>query len=310
MLDKDRSKHRFDESLVDVYRALERLHRGGPGSTEGDFSERLLILSQEIIDAYERQYGNTQNVRLTADGVTNLLHTTSIAELRAVLAEYLGHKEQVLVLFDNLDKGWSYKGIGTGDILILRCLIDAARKVQREMRKTDVQMSCIIFVRNDIYELLMNASPDFGKEARASLDWSDPDLLREVLRRRLAQSFREHITFAQAWGLVCASHYDGEETSQFLIDRSLMRPRNLLKLIGYCKSFAVNLDHEKIYAEDIAKGLRSYSNDLVLEADRELADVEPSAKGLLYQFVGEPSEMPEEHLHLHLQMHGTSEDKL
>ncbi len=310
VLEKDRSRYRFDGSIAEAYRNLESLHLGGPGSTEGDFSERLLLLSEEIIDAYQRQYGSAQNVRLTADEVTNLLHTTTIADLREALADYLGQKEQVLVLFDNLDKGWAYKGIGTGDILILRCLIDAARKVQREMRKADVQMSCIVFVRNDIYELLMNSSPDFGKEARASLDWSDPDLLREVLRRRLAQSFPEQVSFAQVWGLICVSHYEGEETSQFLIDRSLMRPRHLLKLVGYCKSFAVNLDHEKIEAEDITKGLRSYSNDLVLEADRELADVEPSARGLLYEFVGEPSELCEDDLNLLLRIHGTSDEKL
>ena len=310
LLEKDRSKYRFDSSLVEKYKTLEHLYRGGPGSSEGDFSERLLLLSQEIIDVYQRKYGKAENVRLTTDEVTNLLHATTIADLRDALADYLSQKEQVLVLFDNLDKGWSYKGIGTGDILILRCLIDAARKVQREMRKAEVKMSCIVFVRNDIYELLMDSSPDFGKEARASLDWSDPDLLREVLRKRLAQSFTESVSFAQVWGLICVSHYEGEETSQFLIDRSMMRPRNLLKLLGYCKSFAVNLDHEKIEAEDITKGLHSYSNDLVLEADREIADVEPSGRDLLYEFVGEPSELSEEDLHLLLRIHGISDEKL
>jgi hypothetical protein len=251
VLEKDRARYRFDVSISEGYRLLERLYGRGAGPTEGDFSERLLSLSQEIIDAYVALYGKCQKVRLTADEVTNLLHATAIADLRRALAEYLGRKDQVLVLFDNLDKGWSYKGIGSGDILILRCLIDAARKVQREMRRADVRMSCIVFVRNDIYELLMNSSPDFGKEARASLDWSDPDLLREMLRRRFAQSFSEPISFNQVWGLICATHYQGEETSQFLIDRSLMRPRHLLKLVGYCKSFAVNLDHEKIEPEDL-----------------------------------------------------------
>jgi len=76
------------------------------------------------------------------------------------------------------------------------------------------------------------------------------------------------ISFAQVWGLICVSHYKGEETSQFLIDRSLMRPRNLLKLVGYCKGFVVNLDHEKIDSEDITKGLQSYSNDLVIIHDK------------------------------------------
>jgi hypothetical protein len=47
--------------------------------------------------------------------------TTTIANLRETLADYLGRKEQVLVLFDNLDKGWSYMGIGIGDTFALRC---------------------------------------------------------------------------------------------------------------------------------------------------------------------------------------------
>ena len=232
VLEKERSRYMSDASIVEARRTLERLDVGGPGTAEGDFSERLLVLSQEIIETYQQQHRDSQNVRLTADAVTNLLHTTRIADLREALADYLGQKAHVLVLFDNLDKGWAYRGVGSGDILILRCLIDAARKVQREMRKADVQMSCIVFVRNDIYELLMNSSPDFGKEARASLDWSDPDLLREVLRKRLAQSFPGQVSFAQAWGLICVSHYEGEETSQFLIDRSLMRPRTPAEACG------------------------------------------------------------------------------
>ena len=310
VLEKDRSRSRFDNSLNDAYRDLQKLYGGGLGPAEADFSERLLLLSEKIIKSYREKHGESPDVRLTADEVTNLLHTTGIGELRDALADYLSQKEQVLVLFDNLDKGWAFRGVGTGDILILRCLIDAARKVQREMRKNDVQMSCIVFVRNDIYELLMDSSPDFGKEARASLDWSDPDLLRELLRRRLLYNLPGDMSFQQLWGLICVSHYHGEETSQFLIERSLMRPRNLLKLVGYCKSFAVNLDHEKIQAEDIAKGLRSYSNDLVLEADRELADVEPTANGLLYQFVDEPAEFSRDHLHGLLEAHGIAADKL
>jgi|WetSurMetagenome_2_1015567.scaffolds.fasta_scaffold44505_2 hypothetical protein len=310
VLEKDRPRSHYDDSIIEDYKALEKLHHCGFGATEGDFSERLLLLSQEIIDTFQEKYGTAEHSRLTTDEVTNLLHSTSIAELRESLAKYLEQKGQVLVLFDNLDKGWSLSGIGSGDILILRCLIDAARKVQREMRKADVQMSCIVFVRNDIYELLMRSTPDFGKEARASLDWTDPDLLREVIRRRLAQNLSGHLSFEQVWGLTCVSHYLGEETSQFLIDRSLMRPRNLLKLVGYCKSFAVNLDHQKIEIVDIEKGLRSYSNDLVIEADLELADVEPAARDLIYEFVGENPEISEEKLHLLLKNHGTTDEKL
>lgn len=310
VVDKHKSRHQYDPAMETKHRRLEELHAQGPPLGEGDFSERLLVLSRSIIDSYANRYSGSQSLRLTADEVTNLLHLTWIADLRTALADYLTHKQQVLVLFDNLDKGWSYMGIESGDILILRCLIDAARKVQRQMRRADVQLTCIVFIRNDIYQLLMDSSPDFGKESRASLDWSDPDLLREVLRKRLVQTFDEGISFADVWGLVCVSHYEGQETSQYLIERSLMRPRNLIKLVQYCKGCAVNLDHDRIDSDDIAKGLRSYSNDLLLEADRELKDVEPSAEDLLYEFVGESPEVSEDGLRSLLGSRGISEERM
>lgn len=309
LLEKDKQRHRYDPLLLEKYQRLSELYSEQRNAGEGDFSERLLVLADEIIAKYNEKYGQDKGGRLTADQVTGLLHTTTLSMLRNSLAEYLGQKEQVLVLFDNLDKGWALHGIERGDVLILRCLIDASRKVQREMRKAKIQMSCVVFVRNDIYQLLMDGSSDFGKETRASLDWSDPDLLRELLRRRLVQQFHQDVTFEQIWARFCTSHYEGEETSQFLIERCLMRPRNLLKVLGYCKGFAVNLDHERIEAEDIRKGLRSYSNDLVIEADRELADVLPSADGLLYQFVGELSEMSSEGLEALLDRHQLGDEE-
>ena len=66
-------------------------------------------------------------------------------------------------------------------------------------------------------------------------------------------------------------HFDiyGEESSQYLIDRSLMRPRSLLDLIGHCKGYALNLGHNKIEKEDIEKGCNAFSNDLLAEGVRD-----------------------------------------
>jgi hypothetical protein len=95
-----------------------------------------------------------------------------------------------------------------------------------------------VFVRNDVYQLLVEASSDYGKESRALLDWTDADQLRELLRRRLVQrTLPPDTTFERVWSEICVSHYSGEETSQYLIDRSLMRPRNLIKLLAHCRGF-------------------------------------------------------------------------
>lgn len=38
-------------------------------------------------------------------------------------------------------------------------------------------------------------------------------------------------------------------------------------------AYAINLGHQRIESEDIARGLRTYAQDLVIEVDRELGDV-------------------------------------
>lgn len=311
VLEKDKKVHVRDHTLYEGYLALERIYQTSPNVTEGDFSERLLALSENIVQDYTAKYGAMDGTSLTADQVTGLIHSQDIRALRQHLSDYLKHKDDVWILFDNLDQGWSSHGLSKGDIIILRCLIDASRKIQREMIREGHQFHTIVFVRNDVYQLLMNESPDFGKESRASLDWSDEELLREMLRKRLVQNdLPEQADFDQIWSRVCVSHYKGEETSQYLIDRSLMRPRNLLKLFKACRGFAVNLQHERIEPDDLEKGARAYSNDLIVDADQELTDIEPEAKNLIYQFIGERSSFTEDELKLMLEINNIAAEKM
>jgi hypothetical protein len=145
-----------------------------------------------------------------------------------------------------------------------------------------------MFVRNDVFDHVMRQSPDYGKEMRATLDWSDADMLREMLRLRLVSNLAEsqrNKDFFAIWRQLCDSHYAGEESSAYLIDRSMMRPRNLLKIFNHCRGFATNFQRQRIIAEDIKKGLLAYSHDLVEELDRELTDVIPEARDLLYHFL-------------------------
>jgi hypothetical protein len=67
-----------------------------------------------------------------------------------------------------------------------------------------------------------------------------------------------------------------------LIQRSLL---NLLTLLTYAKSNAVNLGHTKISDEDIDKACRSYSADLGNDIGLEIRDVFPEAEDVLYYFI-------------------------
>jgi hypothetical protein len=299
LLEKDQYTHKHNHEIRELYLELQATYKIEDFSVEGDFSERLMVLSRRISDEYRTKYGTGAEQKLTTEQVTELLYRHDLAKLRDLIAEYLERKATVWILFDNLDKGWSTQGVDEIDATVLRCLIDAGRKIEREMRKADRSLHCIVFVRNDVYEHVMRHSADYGKEMRAVLDWTEPDLLREMLRLRLVSGLdgkAKNMDFDQIWPTFCVSHCHGEETSGYLIERSLMRPRNILKIFNHCRGFATNFRHVKIDEEDIEKGLRAYSNDLLVELDHELTDVFPAARDLLYHLLDAAAVMSDSEL--------------
>jgi energy-coupling factor transporter ATP-binding protein EcfA2 len=313
ILEKDKPIYKYNHEIHDLYIDLDASYRVENFSGEGDFSERLLMLSTRIGEQYAFLYGDTSNRKLTTQEVTELLYRHDIKQLKERLCKYLQKKESVWILFDNLDKGWSTQGIDVIDTISLRCLIDAGRKIEREMQKLGITFHCLAFVRNDVYEHLMQNSADYGKEMRATLDWSDPDILKEILRLRFVSGLdkdNSKASFDQIWPTICSSHVRGEESSSYIVARSLMRPRNVLKIFNHAKGFANNFSRSKIIEEDIEKGLRAYSQDLVIELDRELSDVHPGAKDLLYHFIDSPSVLEKENLFDILKSADVSEHEL
>ena len=234
-----------------------------------------------------------ERVRLSTPEVTELLYVHDVSALRKNVSEYLNLKKSLWLLIDNLDKGWPTHGVEGEDLLIIRALLEATRKLERQLRREDFDCRTLVFLRNDIYELLIGETPDRGKESKVMLDWSDGDMLRELLRRRLVynEAVPDDASFNEVWRTIAVSHVDGEESSQFVIDRSLMRPRALLDLVGHCRSVAINLGHTKIERDDFVKGLSAFSSDLLSEINLEIRDVLPAAEDILYQFIGSNSRL-------------------
>jgi hypothetical protein len=293
VLDKDRALHLNDHKLLEPYRALESVYGRDVSSQEGDFSERMLRLVERIADHFQEKHTGAGTLRLTRQQVTEFLYSHDIRELQRLVVEYLRHKDGLRILFDNLDKGWATNGVTDEDTLIVRCLLDASRKLEQALQPKGVDARSTIFIRNDVYGLLVSGTPDRGKESLVSLDWSEPDHLRELILRRLRYNdIGKTGTFEEAWRTICVSHTSsGEESSQYLIDRSLMRPRFLLNLVNHCKANAVNSGHNRIEQGDIEKGVAAYSTDLIYDIGYEIRDIIPSAEDILYHFLGSPSEV-------------------
>jgi hypothetical protein len=287
LLLKDQKRHLTDHNLFEPYQRLAELYNVSDYDTEGDFSERVTGLISKIHNEYQAKYGEKSNVRLSSSKVTELLYRHDVKSLKDEVIGYMSHKNILWLLFDNIDKGWPTTGLEHEDLIIIRSLIESTRKIERQFGKNNIEVKSIVFLRNDVYELLVKETSDRGKEANVALDWTDPDLLRELVRLRIISNDLEiSMPFNSVWLSVFTSHYNGEESSQYMIDRCLMRPRFLLNLINQCKSFAVNLNHTVIEEDDIKKGLEAYSSDLLADINFEIDDISPGSGDSLYAFIG------------------------
>lgn len=295
ILKADETIHMRDQRLYEPYRKLVDAYGKDPFVSEGDFAERMLMLTKRVGDVFEaKNSGHAPSKQLTSGEISEIIYIHDVTALRNRLIEYLKHKDGLWILFDNLDKGWPPFGVTAHDVITLRCLIEALTKIEQQFIKRNVLCHGVVFIRNDVYELLVDSSPDRGKVAQITLDWTDQELLRELLRRRFIYALsNDKWEFHELWLQTCVSHINGEETSQYIIERSLMRPRGLIDLLRLCRGHAVNLGHEKIEVEDIEAGETNYSNALLNEMSLEIRDVCPQAEGILYEFLECPSELAE-----------------
>jgi hypothetical protein len=210
VLQKDLHIHTRDRRLSEPYRRLAGLYQTDEYVAEGDFSERLSRLLQHITDDYQSKYGIEGERTLSQQEITELLYRHDVNDLREKIVEYLRVKQSLFLLFDNIDKGWPTHGLSGTDVAIIRALLEATRKLERQLDRRDIKCSTLTFLRNDVYQLLVDETPDRGKEGHVGLDWSDADLLREMIRRRLVYSDLPDRPFDELWPHVCVSHIAGE----------------------------------------------------------------------------------------------------
>jgi hypothetical protein len=309
IIEKDQDVHKRNHTLFEPYQRLLKFYRTET-STEGiSFSGRLIRLIDRISGQYAATFGNRQNVDLEGGHLTNLLYQTTLHDLRAELIEYVKHKAKIYLLFDNIDKGWNANGLDDSDVVMIRTLLDASRKLGNDFRKSGADFYSVVFLRNDIYDVLISQTPDRGKETFALLDWKSRDLLKQMVRRRLLyNSPVKTLSIDHLWHDICVPVVEGEDSLNYLLARSLMRPRYVLQLINYCKGNAINFNRDRIDEADIDDGVSSFSSYVLKEIGLEIRDVLGNAGDVLYVFLGEPCEMKQSAVESLLRRHVKSDE--
>jgi hypothetical protein len=247
---------------------------------------------------------------MISGNVTELIYEKDVRALTECLGEYLRSKDGVWLLFDNLDKGWPVEDVRREDIWLVRSLLEATRKLQRQLERNDIDCHAVVFIRNDIFSHLIEAIPDKGKDSSIFLDWTEPGTLAEMIRRRIMASTNSDGTFETLWRTFFDSHVGGEESFSYVIGRTLMRPRDVIRFLSRAVGIAVNNGNDRVHEADILAAEAGFSEDQLQEVSFELKDISPGYADLLYAFIGAPAMDFEDGVRRRLETSGVPEEEL
>jgi hypothetical protein len=285
-LDKDRNIARMDPDRYQRYSRLAGIYERHDNGWDADFSQRLV----RQLDRIAMQLGDLDTKEI-GSRLTEIIYRGDLRELSDGVSEYLRTKESIWILVDNLDKGWPVRGTSETDMLIVRALLDATRKMQHQLENDDIELKCLVFLRSDIYEHLLRETPDKGKDTAIQLDWEDTETFEEIVRRRIFVSTGLDLPFGDLWPRLCDPLIGHQSSFSYFTERTLMRPRDLLQFLNAAIGVAVNRGHDRILSQDIIQAEKSYSQDILVATMFEIMDTNPDCEDILYVFQGAPKAM-------------------
>lgn len=287
------STSRFDGRALGPMRAIEEIFQEYSILEPGDFTTRLTRLSTII--ARELRDATKINRDISVNQVTNLVFRSGIAKIRELVVVHTSPKFPILFLFDNIDKGWPPTGVQAEDITIVRLLIEALEKVRKDLSARDRDFHSIVFIRHDIYDLVLNQTPDRGKSGQVSIDWTDRAKLAQVIYRRLQIGLGDKkSSMADLWRRIFPATVNGRDSFEYFIDHCLMRPRFLIDLIEEAIANAINRGRREVLEEDCVDAVRQHSLTLVDDFGFEMRDVSGISSEILYALIGIDEEVSRE----------------
>jgi hypothetical protein len=247
----------------------------------GDFTSRLGTAINLVVTAL-RSSKSDADVR---SHITNLLFERPIPRIRDAILSFTDLVSEVVLLVDDLDKGWPPLQVEKHDVATIKHLVEVLNRIQRDLGRRGLPLKHIVFLRSDIYERLVEQTSDRGKYNVIKVDWSDPEQLRHLLRERIF-SMLDNALHEDAWDAVNPEMSPGVSAIDKMIETSLRRPRFLIDLMERTLSFAINRGHGFITSDDVAEGARQMSLYLVSDFAYEMRDIAGTPEDIFYSFIG------------------------
>ncbi|MFJ6123960.1 P-loop ATPase, Sll1717 family [Streptomyces griseoviridis] len=157
-----------------------------------------------------------------------------------------------LILVDQLEQVW--QGDSDSHALVTGLLLGAKHAAAAYGHA----VRCVLFVRADIYDALNFADGDKFRSDEVRITWS-PAALRELARARAALSLERPVTDDELWDGIFPRRVVGQWTPEYLVRRSLARPRDIIQFLTLCRDAADRSGHPTIHEDDVLEAAEQFS---------------------------------------------------
>jgi hypothetical protein len=231
-----------------------------PFDLEADFGNRVTSTLRALsgLDLDEIPQSDRREV------LNEALHAEWIARLRQLLGPVVANRSRIAILIDNLDKGWERSADLNVLSDLLLGLLSATGRVERDIERAipgaaAPPVSLGLFLRSDIFAYVKERAREPDKILTKMVEWSDPAVLRRVVEERFLASRPAGSEPSELWSKFFCETVDSQETSDYLLERVLPRPRDLIFLCNVATGVAINRRHNRIEADDIKTAEETYS---------------------------------------------------
>lgn len=271
---------------------------------------RFLVRNNELERTLlERVWGQSSSIRrliskitLKAYGVEGSLETRAPEAQRLVFNELesfqtelnslrsvFEHADQV-ILIDKVDEIWADTESSATAIV---GMIKAVHELNASLEHTRI----ILALRSDVYDTLRFSDADKFRTAEERLEWNDQDLKTLIATRGMVSAGLPLREVNALWNSIFEFTVKNESSFQYIINRTMRRPRELIQFCNRAKAIAQDNDHDQIYAEDILNAEPVYSKWKLKDLATEFLIQYPYLEDLLGSFEGfKASFTPEEYL--------------
>ncbi len=244
---------------------------------EKSLAEMVDSLVREI-DSRSPSYTNSQE----------LIRSLSFPEGRPILAAALQAFE-IRLAIDGLDQGWDPTIRDAVDLLV--ALIDEAHALEQQYRP---RLKVSIFALQEVYRDVSLRDRDRDKRSVEYYSW-DKDQLADMVGARILAVLDQQ-TFDQdprrAWSLLFEHRADAPSSFDYIVERSLMRPRHVLRFCREALLKANNRRHLSVHVSDVMESEELYSEQLIYDLSLEYGDRFPGLYSVILQFLNVDNIMP------------------